>query len=78
MIRKAETKLTPPRSTSAIPAASRKRARQSSGWKSTSWQPGTVARSLQRFDDAAVTGDSDSGERPGLADLLAGSQGRRL
>jgi len=29
---------------------------------------------VQRYDDAAVTGDSDSTERPGLADLLAGAK----
>jgi DNA invertase Pin-like site-specific DNA recombinase len=29
---------------------------------------------VQRYDDAAVTGDSDSGERSGLADLLAGAK----
>ena len=29
---------------------------------------------VQRYDDAAITGDSHSGERPGLADLLAGAK----
>jgi site-specific DNA recombinase len=31
-------------------------------------------RIVQRYDDAAVTGDSHSGDRPGLADLLAGAK----
>ncbi len=29
---------------------------------------------VQPYDDAAITGDSHSGERPGLADLLAGAK----
>ena len=29
---------------------------------------------VERYDDAAVTGDSHSGERPGLADLLTAAK----
>ncbi len=74
MIRKAETKLTP----AAVYI------RHSSGKQDKSPAEQRVeidklaarhgCQIVERFDDAAVTGDSDSGERPGLADLLTAAK----
>jgi DNA invertase Pin-like site-specific DNA recombinase len=74
MIRKAETKLTP----AAVYI------RHSSGKQEKSPAEQRVeidklaarhdCQIVKRYDDAAVTGDSHSSERPGLADLLAGAK----